>query len=613
MLRSRHSTGVLRYLVGFPLIILLASFSIAYGHGLGYDLAPSILIDGRQISVDGRLSPSYIEGVADGQPIFTVRALEPATNSTVPNIDYRIVVEHEGEVFLDQRFSSPDGYVLALLVPNKDAIQALVNGQAGAGVVRVSQENPAQIKSRMMVDGGLYHIAVTLEKTSAGLELSADRTFDLYVSISKTQEFSVGTTQGPQTMSVKTYYAEVDNFNYDNGTIEFAMPFDWRQEYVSQVPLVHMEVQFPKAVEGLQVNGYRGIINGNELGAESILIDDYSSEDTRIVHFVLNRDRLSSLDRTVEGDSMDFALIAADEPKFPIDILSTTEKYLWQISWGPEVIETGVPTTFVMNLQDVQTADLVRNSSFDFVLEKDGSEVYRQRLSSGQGTFSHPYTFGQAGTHRLAAEKINGEEGESAQIDVIVMQGSNSSAPAQQPSGCLIATAAFGSELTPQVQFLRGFRDNYVMQSESGSAFMGAFNYVYYSFSPQVADYERQQPWLQTVIKAGLYPLFGILLASEKAFSAAGGGELGIIVAGISASALIGAVYLSPTVVVARKHVSARMAAAALFVAAGSLAATAIALYMRSEVVLSISASAFVIASAATAALAIAWATAKLR
>jgi peptide/nickel transport system substrate-binding protein len=128
-----------------------------------------------------------------------------------------------------------------------------------------------------------------------------------------------------------------------------------------------------------------------------------------------------------------------------------------------------------------------------------------------------------------------------------------------------------------------------------------------------VADYERQQPWLQAVVKAGLYPLFGILLASEKAFSAAGGGELGTVVAGISASALIGAVYLSPAALVARRRVSARIPAIALVVAVGSLAATAAALYAGNQSALSISASAFVIASAATAAFAIAWAAAKLR
>ena len=51
--------------------------------------------------------------------------------------------------------------------------------------------------------------------------------------------------------------------------------------------------------------------------------------------------------------------------------------------------------------------------------------------------------------------------------------------------GCLIATAAYGSEMAPQVQLLREIRDNQLMNTESGSAFMSGFNELYYSFSVQ--------------------------------------------------------------------------------------------------------------------------------
>jgi peptide/nickel transport system substrate-binding protein len=120
----------------------------------------------------------------------------------------------------------------------------------------------------------------------------------------------------------------------------------------------------------------------------------------------------------------------------------------------------------------------------------------------------------------------------------------NGTTPESTPSGCLIATAAFGSELTPQVQYLRSFRQDYILSTVSGSAFMNAFNSVYYSFSPQVADYERDQPWLQATVKTTIYPLFGILTVSEKAHFAASGGEAGAVAAGAVASSLIGAVYL---------------------------------------------------------------------
>jgi len=77
--------------------------------------------------------------------------------------------------------------------------------------------------------------------------------------------------------------------------------------------------------------------------------------------------------------------------------------------------------------------------------------------------------------------------------------------------GCLIATAAFGSELSPQVQFLREIRDNTVLQTESGTSFMTGFNQFYYSFSPAIADYERENPAFKEAVKITLTPLLATL------------------------------------------------------------------------------------------------------
>jgi len=79
--------------------------------------------------------------------------------------------------------------------------------------------------------------------------------------------------------------------------------------------------------------------------------------------------------------------------------------------------------------------------------------------------------------------------------------------PETTGGGCLIATAAFGSELAPQVQQLRELRDNTVLQTESGTSFMTGFNQFYYSFSPIIADYERENPAFKEVVKLTLTPL----------------------------------------------------------------------------------------------------------
>jgi len=81
----------------------------------------------------------------------------------------------------------------------------------------------------------------------------------------------------------------------------------------------------------------------------------------------------------------------------------------------------------------------------------------------------------------------------------------------KEKGGCLIATATYGSELASQVQQLRELRDNTILTTQSGTAFMTGFNQLYYSFSPTIADYEREQPIFKEAIKLTLTPMLTTL------------------------------------------------------------------------------------------------------
>ena len=76
-----------------------------------------------------------------------------------------------------------------------------------------------------------------------------------------------------------------------------------------------------------------------------------------------------------------------------------------------------------------------------------------------------------------------------------------------QGGGCLIATATFDSEMSEQVQQLRELRDNSLLQTEYGTAFVKSFNQFYYSFSPLVADYERENALFKEAIKITITPM----------------------------------------------------------------------------------------------------------
>ena len=83
--------------------------------------------------------------------------------------------------------------------------------------------------------------------------------------------------------------------------------------------------------------------------------------------------------------------------------------------------------------------------------------------------------------------------------------------------GCLIATATYGSEMATEVQQLRELRDNTLLNTESGTAFMGTFNDIYYSFSPVIADMEREHPMFKEAVKLAITPMISTLSLMENA------------------------------------------------------------------------------------------------
>ncbi len=92
-------------------------------------------------------------------------------------------------------------------------------------------------------------------------------------------------------------------------------------------------------------------------------------------------------------------------------------------------------------------------------------------------------------------------------VEKIEKQGEGIIKSIPSGGGCLIATATYGSELSPQIQQLRELRDNKLLNTESGTSFINSFNDFYYSFSPYIADYERENPIFKEVVKIAITPM----------------------------------------------------------------------------------------------------------
>jgi len=122
--------------------------------------------------------------------------------------------------------------------------------------------------------------------------------------------------------------------------------------------------------------------------------------------------------------------------------------------------------------------------------------------------------------------------------------------PSSKGGGCLIATATYGSELAPQVQQLREIRENSLLQTESGRSFMESFNQFYYSFSPEIADLERENPIFKEAVKIIITPLLSSLSLLNYVEMDS---EIEVLGYGISLILLnIGMYFVAPALIVIR-------------------------------------------------------------
>lgn len=169
---------------------------------------------------------------------------------------------------------------------------------------------------------------------------------------------------------------------------------------------------------------------------------------------------------------------------------------------------------------DTDWSGALQSSSFDFTEingKSNTSILFGCESSLGrQGIFGAKILkTTQDGYLKIVAiqnQEIISQGSTEAPFGEVLINGNCISSFSTEPGGgCLIATATFGSELAPQVQQLRELRESKLLHTESGAFFMNSFNNFYYSFSPHIADYERENPLFREAVKIAITPMISSL------------------------------------------------------------------------------------------------------
>lgn len=207
-------------------------------------------------------------------------------------------------------------------------------------------------------------------------------------------------------------------------------------------------------------------------------------------------------------------------PAFAESQTLSTDKGTLNVKLTYDPIEPNTQTKINIDFINPQTQKTQVHIDYSVVVSKDGETVFgpTQLIHTSEGEVKIPIDFNRGdGVYSMNV----GVEGilfqpippETVSFDIVVGEAHAQPTPPnnEENGGCLIATATFGSELSPQVQQLRELRDNTVLKTKSGAAFMTGFNQLYYSFSPSVADFERENPFFKEIMKMTLTPMLSSL------------------------------------------------------------------------------------------------------
>ena len=382
-------------------VVLLIPVSSVYGHGLGLETISSVDVQGKDISITVELPLSF-DNFDEKQ--ITITATEDDTKENAKNVTFLIGLFHENEMIFRNYFFTSDGILPIKVKPTQDG-EISIHGEQDTllGAWYGTESNPLEITGPIFNSGGLYNFEIeirTLDEPTNIVEDSGMYNADLSVA-ETTQYWQKDAKNQDVSFRTKSYFDKISNFEYDSEKkqVTFEMPFDWSEQQMSHIPVVHEEVHFPNDFAEFLSPGYTGQVNGIDLFKSSVTVDDYSEEDERIVHFVLLQDHLRFLKNQMNKseetlpDKMVFTLSTTEKIDFPLTAYTRSEDFIVNLSWDPITIEPDTKTKFIFTIRDGATNQPLRNSDYTFVILQGGKEIHRVTGIAQVGGESEDYYF----------------------------------------------------------------------------------------------------------------------------------------------------------------------------------------------------------------------------
>ena len=523
----------------------------AYGDGLTQENLPPASIGDRQASLFIKISPPILTSETIQDTFLQLRLFDANNNQTIQHTSFFITVTKNNELLMRDLFHTHSGLLTIKIEPtNTPGKWQTFGDQEPFRGGWTSVNDQLSVKAPILLEGGLYHFEIEIfgidNDRNIFIPKDAPR-FNSWLSVGDIYHNTITYQAKSYDTTIISYYDKINDFKFDESKelFSYLMPFDWDVSRIEgQNIFVHEEIHLPKSFKEFTDSiTFNAKVNGIPLVGRMLAIDPYSKEDTLILHYLINKNDILDMSKKISPDAktMDFTLSPGDvDAQTSTEILTDFGGFRAELGWSPTDLTANTKTDLNIAFFDgFSGKQVVGDVKYDLkILDKNGNAAFSMTDLNAIGAVgSQSISFPSGGIYTLEIDiksiTTNGKT-DSSRLGIargyVVIPSTvpytppftptttDTTTPPPTTNGnnqtggkCLIATAAFGSELSPQVQQLRETRDNILLKTQSGTAFMAAFNEFYYSFSPTVADWEKQNPVFREVVKTSITPLITTL------------------------------------------------------------------------------------------------------
>jgi hypothetical protein len=247
------------------------------------------------------------------------------------------------------------------------------------------EKNTLEARGKIFGTGGLYKFSIKVLAAENYSGKTSPVTFESGISFPQSTTIEVNDEHfGRQEITQISYYDVITYLGYDAKakSITFSMPFEWTPSNIIQTTVIHQEIVIPKTFGTLQVSEYAATVNGLELPAQAITVDDFP-RDSRIVHLLLYMTELAQLYETQDNHGkMDFALFPKSDD---IILVGTTDNIQYKVAVRtiPQHVRAGDDVTVLFQIYDIFLSGKAVSASYDIMIESNGKDYYK---TSGTST-----------------------------------------------------------------------------------------------------------------------------------------------------------------------------------------------------------------------------------